>query len=336
MKFWITAARLIVTICLLGLLLTRVDIQQVAAILTRIMPAAFIASVLVLAAINPLLAIRWRMILKAGGFPARYSTLVKFLFIGWFFNQLLPTGIGGDAVRAWRCRKLGMDLGAAIRGVLIDRAWGYGVVILLCASGLPSLLDVIHDPLQQWSLIVVLAIATCGLIAALVMDRLPAPLVRLRVVAPFAVLSRQARSLLLRPGSAIPILFLSTIGLLLTILSTKLVGDSLDVHLSYGTWLVVLPPVLVIQLLPVSLGGWGVREMALVLLLSAFGISQEAGLAVSLLVGIGQIVVGLPGGLLWLTDLDLPDTSKEVKAVASEEAAESDTRLHITSGKHAV
>jgi hypothetical protein len=99
-------------------------------------------------------------------------------------------------------------------------------------------------------------------------------------------------------GLAIP-----TVGL--TIRAFTLVADSLGVDLSFGSWVVIVPPVSLIQLVPVSLAGWGVRELGVVVLLAGFGIPAEAALATSLSVGLCLIVVGLPGALLWLTGWDI-------------------------------
>ena len=84
-----------------------------------------------------------------------------------------------------------------------------------------------------------------------------------------------------------------------------LVAESLGVDLSFFSWVVIVPPVTLIQLVPVSLAGWGVRELGFVFVLAGFGIPAEAALAASLLVGLCMIVVGLPGGLLWLTGWDV-------------------------------
>ena len=67
----------------------------------------------------------------------------------------------------------------------------------------------------------------------------------------------------------------------------------------------IVPPVTLIQLVPVSLAGWGLRELGFVVVLAGFGIPAEPALAASLLVGLCTIVVGLPGGLLWLTGWDI-------------------------------
>ena len=67
----------------------------------------------------------------------------------------------------------------------------------------------------------------------------------------------------------------------------------------------IVPPVTLIQLLPISLAGWGVREVVLVVALASFGVPGETALAISVLLGLCFIVIGVPGGLLWLTDWDI-------------------------------
>ena len=71
----------------------------------------------------------------------------------------------------------------------------------------------------------------------------------------------------------------------------------------------IVPPVALIQLLPVSLAGWGVREVVLVVALASFGVPAEAALATSVLLGICMIVIGLPGGLIWLVNWDIAQPS---------------------------
>ena len=108
----------------------------------------------------------------------------------------------------------------------------------------------------------------------------------------------------------------ATVGL--TIVAFMLVAGSLGVDLSFGSWVVIAPPVILIQLVPVSLAGWGVRELGFVVVLAGFGVPAEAALAASLLFGLCMIVVGLPGGLLWLTEWDIalaiPEKSGRVAA----------------------
>ena len=75
----------------------------------------------------------------------------------------------------------------------------------------------------------------------------------------------------------------------LTIAAFKLIADAIGSPLPFGTWAMIVPPVTLIQLVPVSLAGWGVREAALVVALGSFGVPAEAALAVSVLVGFSLI-----------------------------------------------
>src|SRR6266436_2115162 len=139
-----------------------------------------------------------------------------------------------------------------------------------------------------------------------VSDGLPAAAAIARLVAELAELSRQGRRLFVRPGRCGAILGLAAATTGLSILATMAVADSLGIDLPFLSWVVIVPPVTLIQLVPVSLAGWGVREFGFVVVLAGFGIPAEAALATSLLVGLCLIIVGLPGGLLWLTGRDIP------------------------------
>jgi glycosyltransferase 2 family protein len=321
MKPLSTGIRVSITIGLFAVLLSRLDGGRIADILSHGSPILFAAAVVALAATNFVVALRWRLVL-AGRSQIERSALLKILFTGWFFNQVLPTGIGGDAVRAWRCKLSGMNLATATTSILIDRASGYIVLVVIYATGLPALLAMLRDPRQQHLLVLVLVLgaAVCGLAALFLSDRLPQVLRRLRPVAPLANLSIEARRVLLEPRRAAPIFGLTMIATGLTVLAVQLVGRSVNIDLTFGQWLLIVPPVTLFQLLPLSLGGWGVREAAVVVILAAFGIPGETALAASLCVGLAQIVVGLPGGLIWLNNWDLPTREPGWRPLALPEA----------------
>lgn len=253
----------------------------------------------------PINAVRWRMVLAAEGPPPRFSNLTKLLFVGLFFNQVLPTGIGGDAVRAWRCRRLGIALGAAVRSVLLDRVSGYAVMVAVYAASLPVLLRVLSGPGERAGVVAVFGATLLGLFGLPLMDLLPALLLRMPMIGALADLSRETRRLVAHPGRCASVLGLSIAMIGLAALAYMLVGDSLGVPLSFTTWLVVIPPVSLVQLMPISLAGWGVREAGMVVILAGFGVPAEAALAVSVLIGLGLVVIGLPGGLIWLAGWDI-------------------------------
>ncbi len=299
----LSGVRVVVTAGLLAVLVAKVDRARLGAVLAQATLVPFALAVVALAAATLVNAWRWHAILGKSVSPG-WVRLLKLLWLGLFFNQVLPSGVGGDAVRAWRCRRFGISLGTAVRSILLDRACGYSVLVLLYAVGLPYLLPRFPDALQRVTLIGLFALAAGGLVALFVIDFLPRPLVRLRLLWPLTELSREARRVFFDRRS-VYLLGLAAIGMGLSIFSFALAAQSVGVRLPVADWLVVLPPVIFIQLVPVSLAGWGVREVALVVILAVYGIPAAAALAASLAIGLSQIVVGLPGGLVWIGNWDV-------------------------------
>jgi glycosyltransferase 2 family protein len=297
--------RLLVTAGLLWALLARVDLSQAKAVFDHLSVPLLAAGAAALLATSPFSALRWHVVLGAETTSPGPWTLLKIVLVGLFFNQTLPSGVGGDAVRAWRCHRLGVGAGAAIRSILLDRVSGYFVLVALFVAGLPLLLHILPDARQRYGVVALLGTALCGLFALFLIDYLPRRLLHFRLVAEFAALSREGRRLFARPARLGTIMGLAAATVGLTILGFMLVAKSLGVDLSFVSWAVIVPPVTLIQLVPVSLAGWGVRELGFVVVLAGFGIPAEAALAASLLVGLCMIAVGLPGGLLWLTGWDI-------------------------------
>ena len=292
--------------------MTRVDLGRAVQIIGHAsvpLVGAMLGAVLLA---NLLVAFRWHVILAAETKSPGPSTLLKIVLVGLFFNQVLPTGVGGDAVRAWRCSRVGIGLGAAIRSILLDRACGYLVLLVLYVLVLPSLLKVLPDRQERGAVLTVLVIGLLGLVALVSLDRLPRPILRLRLVTPFAELSRASRRLFTDPRRCGAVIGFSIITIALSVLALKFVGDAVGSPLPLGSWIMIVPPVTLIQLVPVSLAGWGVREAALVVALGWFGVPAEVALAISVLVGLCLILVGLPGGLIWLTDWDIAPRRRPV------------------------
>jgi glycosyltransferase 2 family protein len=271
------------------------------------------AALAALLAANVVVALRWQLILSAETPSPGVGALMKIVFVGLFFNQVLPTGVGGDAVRAWRCRKLGIGLGAAIRSILLDRACGYLVLVLVYAASLPSLLRILPDTQQRSGVVAVLGVALFGVLALLFLDCLPRAILRIRAIEPLAELARQSRRLFTHPGRCSAVLGWSTLTIGLTILAFDLVANSVGCRLPLTDWIMIVPPVTLIQLLPISLAGWGVREVVLVVALASFGVPAEAALAISVLLGLSLILIGVPGGPIWLTDWDIAQPSPKRK-----------------------
>lgn len=309
---FVGAGRVLVTAALLFALAQRVDFADAGSLLANASISYLAAAVAMLFAAVTVSTFRWHAILAAQGPTPGRGALLKLSFIGLFFNQVLPTGIGGDSVRAWRCRSYGVDLATAIRSVLFDRISGYLIIVVLYGVGLPWLLENLPGAQQKSVVFTLFALSAGGFATFGVAGFLPERARRLPGLGALAVLSRDAWFLLGQPGRTGIIFALSALATVSTVAACMLVGQSVGIKVSLGHWLLIIGPITVIQLLPVSLAGWGVREIGLVAALPLFGVSPEAAVATSLLIGLCMIAIGLPGGLIWLIGFGLPRAKTEV------------------------
>jgi uncharacterized membrane protein YbhN (UPF0104 family) len=310
-KLLIGSARLLVTAGSLWVLFESTSVGRAKEIIDHVSLPLLAAGATALLATSPFSALRWHLVLAAETTSPGPWTLLKIVLVGLFFNQVFPSSVGGDAVRAWRCHRLGIGVAAAIRSLVLDRVSGYFVLVMLFAAGLPVLLHRLPDARQRYGAVILLGAALCGLVAPFLIDYLPQKLLRFRLVAELAALSHEGRRLFASPARCSAVLSLSVATMGLSILAFMLVGESLGVDLSWRSWVVIVPPVTLLQAVPISLAGWGVRELGVVVLLTGFGIPAEAALTTSLLVGVCLIVIGLPGGLLWLAGWDITPATHE-------------------------
>ena len=96
-----------------------------------------------------LLAARWREIAVACGTNLAFGAALQFSFIATFFNQVLPSTIGGDGARIWFLARKGAGWAIATYSVLIDRIVGVFVLALIVIACLPWTFELIHDPIAR-------------------------------------------------------------------------------------------------------------------------------------------------------------------------------------------
>jgi hypothetical protein len=80
------------------------------------------------------------------------------------------------------------------------------------------------------------------------------------------------------------------------------VGQNLGLPVLPAQWFFIVPPALLFSMIPISAGGWGLREGVLILALANLGIPAEEAIVPSLIFGLGILLVTLPGALVWLAN----------------------------------
>ena len=288
--------RLAATLLILALIMRSINFVQVLNVLKQTRLDYLAAALLLQFSSTAVSAYRWQLIMQNLRFGQNFAFYWRSYFKGMFFNQGLPTSIGGDAVRMLDVAKLGFRKRDALYGVMVDRIIGLGALLsltLLAYLLSPNLLPKqVHRPI-----LMIISLGAAGFFGIFLikyftwLNRFP----KLAVISVIAERLHQAlssrRALLVAASLLIP--FLALLGFFAT-------GWALGLDYSLMTYFALVPPALVLTVVPISVAGWGVREGALVGLFSLIGADKTAVLMMSLLYGITLILVSLPGLVTYL------------------------------------
>jgi uncharacterized membrane protein YbhN (UPF0104 family) len=266
-----------------------------------------------------LLTIRWREIAIASGLRIALSPMMQIGFIATFFNQVLPSTVGGDAARIWLLARRGGGWATATYSVLIDRIAGVLVLALIVIACLPWTLVLIGDPVARAVLILIGGGAVAGAIVFLALGMLPRHLFdRFMLTRHLAETSRVAWRLCCTPR-AVSIVGLCSVAIhIMTVTIAWCCMKAAAAPVGFAPILFLMPPVLLVATVPISIAGWGVRESSMVVAFSYAGLAQGDGLMLSVLFGATSFVIGIVGGLVWIASGLKIDTSAmdETQALA--------------------
>ncbi|MBK6767748.1 MAG: flippase-like domain-containing protein [Ardenticatenales bacterium] len=251
---------------------------------------------------------RWQALVRPLGYPITLSRASELFMVGTFFNQILPTGVGGDAVKAALlardARPHGLGGARAVSTVLVDRAVGLLPLLAFGLVALPFTPGVTTSMAVFLACIGVAGVVGLGLLMRAdlwwsLAERLPLvgwlvhrPVVA-RFVGSFAEYGVRALAVALGWGVVFSVLLVGTNAVL-----GRAVGiDSVSV----ATWTAVVPIVALSAMLP-SIGGWGVREMGYQVVMGALTppVVADQALAVSILFQAVNLLVSAVGGVLYL------------------------------------
>jgi uncharacterized membrane protein YbhN (UPF0104 family) len=244
--------------------------------------------------------LRWAALARPLGFDAPPGYFVWRFFEGAFFSLCLPSSIGGDVVKAYRVGDTTSRRLLAGCSVIADRLTGVSALGVLAGAALAA---------AKWrlSLPATLAVAAGLLLAVLLGFRIVVgSLDRIMNLLPA---SHPVRTFIgqLLPYQQRPSLIARAVGWSFVVqvggtLAVALLARTLRVDPGLGAWFAVAPLVALIETVPISIGGFGVRENAMEYLLGGHGVPGEQAIAVALLCGLTRILTGLVGGLLFLCD----------------------------------
>ena len=311
-KTWLLAlGKVAVSLLLLGFLARSLDLSAVAGTLTRLPLPPLLAACVLLIVQTLVLGFRWWMVMEAVGTRLPLQNILPMTFIGVFFNQVLPTSFGGDAVRMYQVTRLGVTYDGAIIGVLLERAGGVLGLTVLVALGVWATGNLIDDAWLRYGLIAVLPLAFFGAGMVGTLDRLPERWRRWRLLRDLARLATDSRRVFFSPGIAVPLLLISLLSHTLFATAAYVLAEGLGLGIGFWACLALVSTVILITMIPVSFAGWGLREGAMVALLAFAGVGAPDALALSILIGLVMLAASLPGALFWAAQRRQPDAAKQ-------------------------
>ncbi len=259
----------------------------------------------------PLLGgLRWWAALRGIGQPARLGSLSAIFSTVAVAAQVLPS-VAADGVRVWLAVRRGHDLAATVQSVFLERVFMVLALLVLALAAAPLLAARTGEAGPVWVCAALLLAGIAGLAALMTADKIDLGLSRLRPWRALAAAAPTTRRLVLsRWGGALALS--SLVSNLNFALAAFLLGRALGLPATATDFLAIMPAVTLATTLPISFGGWGVREGMFVVLLGHVGVAPGAALALSLLYGAGNVVCGVPALLVWFGEgrLALPGSGR--------------------------
>jgi uncharacterized protein (TIRG00374 family) len=327
MRRLLFVVKLLVTVFVTVAVLHYVGSEQVLATFEQASPGPILIGAALIVVSIAVGAVRWCWIVSHSEAELHLLPAIRLLFEALFFNQLLPSMVGGDAVRVVRATTTSeLALGTSFRSVVIDRATGLLALNALAACGLVALfvvgLPVGPEVLFASGLMIllgaggVLALLGIGLLAndrwrALVPERLR------RAYDQVVMIGKDFVRLNASPSRFGVLNGLGILVHLLVIAATFFLGLGLGVESGLFGYFVAVPISILVAVLPISIAGWGVREAMMIAAFNTVGIQSGEALAVSILFGASLALLGLVGGALFVAN------SGHLRAIR--EAAEDDS-----------
>lgn len=304
-----------ISVALIAYMATTFDLgdaaQRIVQVDARWMAAA-VAMFFILLANN---ALRWEIVIWALGSRLGFWASARMIYIASFFNQALPSTIGGDAARMFFSRRAGLSFATSINSVMLERVVAVLGLIVLVVVTQPFLLARIGDSPAKYVFPLLAAGGVAGICLLMVLDRIPERWRKWKLARGLVQLAEDAKSLFLHPGYAAGAVALGVTGQLLISLLFYVLAQALNLdHVDLLDCIVLIPPVILVTTIPISIAGWGLREGAMVTMFAFVGVTQGDAFVLSILFGVFSLVLSLPAGLVWLAsggNKDAKQTDKD-------------------------
>lgn len=287
----------------IGLLLMLIYVAEMPSVFSKIKDVNIyyiFGCVAILCCAQLLSSVRWQKILKADGVKIPLWYLFSSYMIGMFANNFMPTSIGGDIVKTYDIYRITKNMTLSFLSVFLERFTGLIILLILSWLGVSIVWQSASaDTLGIWIVINVscITVVLCFVNRATA-ERIQTYLDTSRMFQKITGIGgafKAVRSFTTKKILLAELLLISVPIQLITVIIYYVLSQSIGVNISFVFLLFTVPLITILSLLPISLGGLGVRESTTVLMFSIDGISPESALALSLVYTGVVYITGLLG-----------------------------------------
>jgi hypothetical protein len=296
-----------VSVGLLYLLFSRVDVSRLWSVARQASPAWLGTALVLYLAMILASAWRWGVLLRAQHVQLPYSFLTQSFLVATFFNNFLPSNIGGDVIRITDTAKVAGSKTLATTVVLIDRGIGLLGLALMAATGASLMHRMAVGPVGPGMLW-----AGFGIGAMIATPALLMPETATKLLQPLRVFHQEwvderlskltyALTRFKETPTALAGCFLGAVAVQAILVAFYLaIARSMHIPVGFAELAVIVPVSFIVQMIPLSVNGFGIREATFGFYFTRLGLPLESALLVSFMGAALIMLFSLSGGVAYL------------------------------------
>jgi len=291
-----------ISIAIMYFLLRSIDLATLWQTFASVNPLAVVFVAVLFLCTQSISTFRWSVILKKD-VDISYFKLLSIYFVGMFFNNFLPTMVGGDLVKGYYLYKYSNKGDVALASIFMDRYSGFAALMCITALALiPGYALIKGTALPGFFVLLIGGFAAMSLViwvgplhswAMRLMDKIHFYGINKKIDTFYRVLmGYKSHADILAKIFACSVVVQGGV-----IIGYYVLGSGLGMDIPLGYYFLFIPLTTVISMLPISLSGLGIREGAFIFLFTMVGATKEQAITLSLLWFATCAFVSIIGGV---------------------------------------
>jgi len=303
-KKWLKfAIRLAMTLLLFTFLLKSISWPTLLAALTQVHRGLILVGLVVCLSGIVLSAYQWHSLLQGENIRIDLADLISLYMVGIAFNHFVPTGMGGDTVKAFHVGRDSGNVPGSASAVVMCRVTGFFGMLMIALPVLVIWHEHFKGNIILWFLF--LSVFVGGLIVGAIFSVTLLPKLfkgkwtQHRFFASAIKIGNALSVSAKRPRSMTIAIVYGIVFWIISILNAYLYGDALNMHAPLYFYFVAIPMISLITFLPISINGFGLRESAFVFIFSTIHVAPTLSLLLALFLDLQALFFGIFGGCIY-------------------------------------